>query len=64
MNKCYNPGPRMKSANEWADPEEGGKSQVPIGILRNSGTDPLDKQFDPLGSNASTYARPSVRIPL
>ena len=54
----------MKSANAWADPEEGGKSQVPKGILRNSGTEPLDKQFDPLGSIASPYARPSVRSPL
>ena len=30
-----------------------GKSQVAIGFLRNSGTDPLKKQLDPSGPIAS-----------
>ena len=30
-----------------------GKSQVAQGFLRNSGTDPLDKQLNPSGSIAS-----------
>ena len=41
----------------WADPERGhgvrplylGQLQVTIGFLRNTGTDPLEKQLDPLG---------------
>ena len=28
-----------------------GKSKVDIGFHRNTGTDPLEKQFDPFGSN-------------
>ena len=41
----------------WADPERGhgvrtlypGQLQVTIGFLRNTGTDPLEKQLDPFG---------------
>ena len=44
-----------------ADPEEGsgvpgphGKSQVTVGFLRNSGTDPPREAIGPLGSNCSS----------
>ena len=41
-------------------PPPPGKSQVAIGSLRNSGTDPLEGQFDPLGPIASRgrFVRP------
>ena len=43
--------------------EHPGKSQVAIGLLRNTGTDPLEKQLDPLGPIASQgrFVRPSVK---
>ena len=47
-------------ASTWEDPEDGTrgpdtpwKSPVAIGYLWNSGTDPLEKQLDPMGPIAS-----------
>ena len=51
--------------NKWADPDRGPpeKSQVAMGFLRNSRTDTLDRQLDPLGPIASPgmSVRPSVK---
>ena len=44
-------------------PDPTGKSKVAICFLRNIGTDPLEKQLDPLGPIASRgrSVRPSVK---
>ena len=52
----------ISTAPSWADPERKGhvvrtpspgKWQVVIGFLRNTCTDPIERQFDPLGPIAS-----------
>ena len=42
-----------QGAGDQNPPPQPGKSQVAIGFLRNSGTDPLEKQLDPMGPIAS-----------
>ena len=59
MNHAYNAHNKVKQGT-CADPEgetggpdlsRPGKSQVAVGFLTKSGTDPLEKRLDPLGSN-------------
>ena len=67
--KCRERSNKLKAA--FSDPEGRGsecqdlpgKSQVAIGFLRNTGTDPLKKKLDPLDPTASQgrFVRPSVK---
>ena len=50
-------GGRWSGPSVWPGPP--GKSQVTICFRRNSGTDPLEKQLDPMGPNC--FSSGSVR---